>query len=185
LNTLLTAHYIPMTALVKINAEFSALVEIALKTKLKQFHGALAENGLEDSVIESVLSHLKSCDEYVGSTFSLFSSAKLIEKYLQENFDYIPPTKITLGSGSFQFIPPSKILKKILSDQTYQKMQKKKNTQSAEESDTDSFLIEDISDGLLFKNNTYHISNPDALRKFLDLPISSTGSNQFCGPSSF
>jgi hypothetical protein len=146
---------------VKLNADFKALVEIALHQQMEQFVSILYEHNIPG--VSSILACLDSSNNVVIQTFNLFKSPKLIESYLRDNFHYIPPTTVPLGKGSFQFIPPSKILKKVLADKTFQKMRQGSNNISAEQ--PDGFLLEDICDGLAFKENKFFISNPTALRE--------------------
>jgi hypothetical protein len=150
-------------AVVKINGELSALVQIALRTQMDRFRTSLDENNLSDELKNSIMFALGKGENPVNKAFDSFKSPKLIMGYLRDNFNFIPPTTVKLGAGSFQYISVIEVLKKIRADKTYQQM--KIQPAHSITRDEDDFLIEDIQDGLLFKNNKFFLDNPEAIRR--------------------
>jgi hypothetical protein len=146
---------------VKINKEIGHIVDKALATKLEQLRTVLCDNEIPEHVVRSIFAGLQDSTDYVRETFELFKSVKLTEKYLRDNFKYIPPTTVKLGSGTFQYVSIRETLNKIETDHTFQRMKKKRNPHRG---DGEGFLLEDIEDGLLFKESKFFLKNPDALR---------------------
>jgi hypothetical protein len=128
------------------------------------FRNVLEEHNVPDLLKESIFSSLLKKEDLVSKTFELFRTAKLTESFLRDNFHYVPPTTIKLGSGSFQYISVKETLKKVRADKTFQQL-KKRNPSDNLCPDGEGFLLEDIDDGLLFKENKFFRKNPDAMRK--------------------
>jgi hypothetical protein len=84
-----------------------------------------------------------------------------VESYLRQNFAYVQPTTVKLGSGSFQYVSVRETLEKVRADKTFQTLRKPRNIC---EDDTDGFLLEDVEDGLNFKENKFFQKHPDAMR---------------------
>lgn len=150
--------------LAKINGEISHLVDTALRTKTSQLKQVLCEHNIQEDMRTSILSSMQDFHNHVGETFDLFKTPWRIESYLRENFHYIPPTTVKLGNGSFQYVSIKETLKKIQEDKTFQHSRNTGN-RAVREEDIDGFLLKDIEDGLLFKENKFFQKNPDALRK--------------------
>jgi hypothetical protein len=151
---------------VKINMEIGHLVDCALISKMDQVRQLLNEHGVPEEKKGVILSCLKSRDDPISKTFELFKTAKLTESYLRDNFNYVPPTTVKLGSGTFQYVSVIETLKKIRGDKTFQKMQKQRYSHHG---DGDGFLLEDIEDGLHFKDNKFFVKNPNAMRKEFEM----------------
>jgi hypothetical protein len=146
---------------VKINKEVADIVETAVTTKLKQFRKVLSEHDVPDTVRLAIFSSLDKEPDYASETFHMFKTVRLTEKYLRDNFDYIPPTTVKLGSGSFQYVSIIETLNKIQADKTFQQMKKQRSSHYGE---GEGFLLEDIEDGMIFKENKFFLQNPEALR---------------------
>lgn len=151
---------------VKINSEVRFLVDLALNSQISQLQEVLDSQNLQEDVRQSILFDVRNRQGFVSETFDRFRTSKLIEGYLRDNFDYLPPRTLSLGSGSFQYIPIIDTLKKIQADRTFQKM-KNLHAQRSPVIDSDGFLLEDIQDGLVFKENKFFLENPDALKLIL------------------
>lgn len=137
-------------------------METAVASKVNQFRKVLHEHDVPEDVRTSIMSGLQGEPDYVRETFEMFKTVKKTEKYLRDNFSYIPPTTVKLGSGSFQYVSIVETLEKVQADQTFQKM--KKQRRHTPGGDGDGFLIEDIEDGLLYKKSDFFLRNPEALR---------------------
>jgi hypothetical protein len=148
---------------VKMNTEIGHLVDIAVHTQLDQFRQVLDEHGISANLKDSILSSMKGRDDHVRQTFELFKTAKRTENYLKKNFHYVPPTTVKLGNGTFQYVSIVETLKQIESDKTYQRMKKQRNSHYG--SPGEGFLLEDIEDGLLLKENKFFRRHPNAMRK--------------------
>jgi hypothetical protein len=149
---------------VKINTEIAHLVQTALKCKEETFRRILEENEVPENLKQSILTGVQNEDDLVCKIFDNFKTAKLTEGFLRDNFHYVPPTTIKLGSGSFQYISIRETLKKIREDKTFQQMKKRRPVHDLCE-DSEGFLLEDLDDGLLFKKNPFFQRHPEAIRE--------------------
>jgi hypothetical protein len=149
---------------VKINTEIGQLVDTAINTKLMQLKKIVSEQNLPENVVGNIFSSLGECEDPVSNTFKLFKTPKLVESYLKANFHYVAPTTVKLGSGTFQYIPVTETLAKVQGDTTFQRMRKRHSSQIG---DGEGFLLEDIDDGLIFKENRFFLQNPNALKLML------------------
>jgi hypothetical protein len=151
---------------VKINTEISHIVDSALVSKVDQFRKALNAHSVSEEIKDSIFSTMNSSDDPISTTFQLFKTSKLTESYLRDNFSYVPPTTIKLGSGTFQYVSVVETLKKIREDKTFRTMRKKRNSHHG---DGDGFLLQDIEDGLHFKDNKFFLKYPNAMRKEFEI----------------
>jgi hypothetical protein len=136
------------------------LVEIALHTQLSQFKQVLSDHEIPENVKELILSGLLEYPDHLSETFELFKTDWRTEKFFRDNFQYIPPTTVKLGHGTFQYVSVIETVKKLSEDKTFQNM--RKPCQSFAHGD--GFLLEDIEDGLLFMENKFFQKHPNALR---------------------
>jgi hypothetical protein len=157
--------YLHIFFTVKINGEIRNLVDTALCTKTSQLKLVLGEHNIPENTRDSILSSLRDFHDNISETFDLFKTAWRVESYLRDNFNYIPPTTVKLGSGTFQYVSVKETLNKILQDKTFQRSRNLRHR--AVGGGVDGFLLEDIEDGLLFKENKFFQKNQDALRKTL------------------
>lgn len=139
------------------------LVEHASKSKTEQFKMAMMDEGIPDITVATVMSSVSGGEELIRETFDLFSSSKRIEKYFEENFDYVKPKTVSLGNGTFQYVPVRKLLQKIVADKTFQK-HRKTLQETIDDDDGEDRLLQDVEDGLLYQNNNFFKTNRDALR---------------------
>lgn len=139
-----------------MNGEIESLTKIAVAEKTKQFRIALHSNNVSPECQASILSDVSSSDDHVSATFQLFRTPFLIEKYMVKNFHLVLPTRHELGSGDFQYVSVVKLLKKIVTDKSFQKIRTVKRTSED--------ILEDVEDGFHFKNHEFFKTNPDALR---------------------
>lgn len=160
LNRLLCFQFIPMATIVKINAEISALVNIASQTRDSIFVTALHAHSIPGETTKSIMQTLRSKTDIFQETFEKFRTVKKVESYLTENFPYVKPKTFKLGDGSFQYVSIVETLKKITGDKTFQKF--KKTTNSPQ--DDGATLMADIEDGLAFKESEFFRINPGALK---------------------
>jgi hypothetical protein len=144
--------------------EIRHLVEIALHTQLSQFKQVLSDHEIPENVKELILSGLLEYPDHLSETFELFKTAWRTEKFLRDNFQYIPPTTVKLGHGTFQYVSVIETVKKLREDKTFQNMRKPCQSEQSS-AHGDGFLLEDIEDGLLFKENKFFLRHPNALRK--------------------
>jgi hypothetical protein len=149
---------------VKINEEIRHLVSTAVNTKLTQFRQILSEQNVPEDMRNSILSSLQECPDHVSDTFEQFKTAWRAEKFLRDNFQYISPTTVKLGCGTFQYVSVIETVNRVRGDKTFQSMRKQRHSAHRTE-DEDGFLLEDVEDGLLFKENKFFLKNPNALRK--------------------
>ncbi len=84
-----------------MNVEIRNLVDTALRTKTQQFKQVLSEHDVPEVTIESICSSLGEFHDHVGDTFELFKTPWRVESYLRDNFHYIPPKTMKLGSGTW------------------------------------------------------------------------------------
>jgi hypothetical protein len=159
LNRLLSYHYIPMTALVKINSEIAALVGIVSDTKNRQFVTEMQAHNISTDVTEDITNSLLRKQEAFQEIFDKFRTARKAESYFMENFACIQPKTVKLGKGSFQYINIIETLKAVTRDKTFQKYQ---NT--GQPSKEDAELLVDIHDGSSFKESEFFRANPGALK---------------------
>jgi len=138
-------------------------VKTALHTKVSQLKEALNEQNVSLPLQESILSSLQEYTDPVSDTFELFKTPWRIEKFLREHFQYIAPTTVKLGEGHFQYVSVVDTVNRIRGDKSFQ--QRKKQRSNHHNTDGEGFLLEDIEDGLLFKDNEFFKQHPDALRK--------------------
>jgi hypothetical protein len=141
--------------------EIGHLVDTALHTQIDKFRQVLDEHDVAENIKNSILSNLKDQDDFVSKTFECFKTVKLVESYLRQNFAYVQPTTVKLGTGTFQYISIRETLEKIKADKTFQRLRKPRNIC---EDNPDGFLLEDVEDGLHFKENKFFLENPDAMR---------------------
>jgi hypothetical protein len=158
LNRLMCFHFIPLTAIVKVNSEISALVDIAIKTREQTFLGALKDHNIPEDAADSIMESIRSKEDIVADTFKKFQTSKKIQGYLMENFSAVKPKSVKLGEGSFQYMSIVETLKAIRSDRTFQQFEK---TRPCEKSGD---LLVDIEDGLAFKGSQFFLDNPGALK---------------------
>jgi hypothetical protein len=158
LNRLMSFHFIPLTAIVKINTEIAALVDIATQTRDNVFVGALQDHNISDTVTESIMNSIRKQEDIVKGTFKYFQTPKKAESYLMENFTCIKPRTVKLGEGSFQYISIIDTLKAVTRDKTFQKFGK--TCVSKDNGD----LLSDIEDGLSYKESQFFRINPRALK---------------------
>jgi hypothetical protein len=147
---------------VEINAELKALVVMALTNKTEQFTTAMQDSGISGQTSSEVLQSVGRCDQLVTDTFSLFSTAWRIEKYMTENFHYIKPVRVPLGTGEFQHVSIVETLKKINADRSFKKL-RKVFSETADDDDPD-LVLADLEDGVRLRTSHYFKANPDALR---------------------
>jgi hypothetical protein len=145
-----------------MNGEICHLVNTALRTKTAQFQQVLSEHGVSDDTKDSIFSTIRELHDPVTKTFELFKTPWRVESYLRENFQYIPPKTVKLGSGTFQYVSIKETVNRIREDKTFQKSRKVHHR--VEDANSEGFLLEDIEDGLHFKNNTFFLQHPSALR---------------------
>lgn len=113
---------------------------------------------------ETVIMIIKDSEsDTLNNTFERLKTPKLIEGYLTKNFSYVEPQTVNLlGGGTFQYVPITKTLDKILTDKSFKKH--RKVFRLSDESHDPCGLLEDFDDGLLHKQSPFFLSNPDALR---------------------
>jgi hypothetical protein len=139
-----------------MNREIETLTQIAIAEKAKQFRKAMESNGVSSECQDAICSQVNNFEDHVGATFELFRTPFLIKRYLEENFHLVLPRKVKLGRGEFQYVPVIKVLKKIVADQSFQKLRNSR----VERRD----LLADIQDGRHFQSLTFFKENPEALR---------------------
>lgn len=145
----------------KINNEVMALMELSSKSIVDHFKMAMREKEIPETTANAVILSASAGESRIQETFQLFSNPNRIEKYFEKNFDYVKPHTVSLGKGSFQYIPVRKLLKKIVEDKTFCKHRKVLPPPSNPDDDS---VLQDLEDGLLFKTSQSFISNRDALR---------------------
>ncbi len=150
----------------KINEEIHSLVRTAVNTKLAQFRQLLNEHHVPEHVTSSILSSLQESRDHLSDTFEQFRTPWRAERFLRDNFQYISPTTVKLGHGTFQYVSVIETLNRVRGDKTFQTSRKRQRSQQSAEAG-DGFLLEDVEDGLLFKDNNFFKKNPSALRKKL------------------
>jgi len=136
-------------------------VDTALLTRTQKLKQVLSQHGVSEDMKNSIISALLECHDHVSETFELFKTRWRVESYLQDNFHYIPPRTVKLGSGTFQYVSVAETVNKIRADKTFKSVKKPEQAVATE----DGFLLRDIQDGLLFKENKFFKENPNALRK--------------------
>jgi len=149
---------------VEINCEIKALLAMALTNNTANFKSAMNDNDVDSVTVDAVLQSVASCDHLVSGTFELFSTAKRIEKYMTENFNYIEPARVPLGNGEFQYVSIIDTLKKITADRSFQKLRKVYKVSRTDEDKELDFCLSDLEDGVQLRNSPYFRSHPDALR---------------------
>lgn len=132
------------------------------RTNAEHFKAAMREKEIPDATLTSVLASAAVGENLMKKTFDFFSNSKRIEKYFEANFDYVKPRTVSLGKGTFQYVPIRKVLKKIVADKTFQRHRTVPRTVSCDDDDDD--LLEDLADGEVFKTNKFFIANRDALK---------------------
>jgi hypothetical protein len=142
--------------LAKLNREIETLTQIAVSEKTKQFRKAMDFYGISSECQANILSQVNEYEDHVQATFQLFRSPFLIKRYLEEHFHLVLPKKLKLGDGEFQYVPIIKVLQKIAADKNFQQLRNSKKTRND--------LLEDVQDGLHFKNLAFFKENPDALK---------------------
>jgi hypothetical protein len=140
-----------------MNKQLQALTKMAVGEKMAQVKAALAACNISDSCQDRILSTIAASEDTVSDTFELFKTPWRIKRYMEENFNLVLPEEISLGEGSFQYIPIVKLLKKVTADKTFQKL-RRTSTERSED------LLEDVEDGRLFKRQTFFVDNPEALK---------------------
>ncbi len=114
--------------------------------------------------ISEVLLSVASCDQLVSETFDLFNNTYRIEKYMTQNFNYIKPVRLALGTGDFHYVPVIETLRKITEDRSFQKHRKVYSDPSSNKQEDIDFCLSDFEDGSRLRRSDYFSSNPDALR---------------------
>jgi hypothetical protein len=147
---------------VEINSEIASLLDLSTKTTRECVNAALQNIGVGIEAQQSVLKELDSCRDKILETFKKFRHSKQIEKYLTSNFNVILPEKKILGKGTFQYVPIAKVLTKIVADKSFQNCLQR----SRAESNTNKNVLEDLHDGILFRESSYFRENPEAIRYF-------------------
>jgi hypothetical protein len=141
-----------------MNGELERLVKTAVAEKTKQFRKSLQSNNVSRECEAAIFSSLDSYEDNVSSTFTLFRTPFLIERYMEKNFNLVLPTRIKLGAGEFQYVPVGKVLKKIVEDPTFKKYQTSPHVNKIPD------LLRDVSDGLHFQSHPFFLENPEALK---------------------
>ncbi len=142
-----------------MNAELEALTKIAVAEKTKQFRKALDSHNISSESQKSIFATLNTYEDPISATFETFRSPFRIERYMEDNFNLVLPTRIQLGAGDFQYVPIIKLLKKITADKNFIK-----GRQSANAATRSNDILQDIHDGRHFKNSSFFQANPEALR---------------------
>jgi hypothetical protein len=150
--------------LVQIINEIKTLVSIALASKTDLFKGVMKSKGIDAAMVDSIMQVIAECDDHLLKTFELFRNPKCIETYITEEFPYVKPTTVALGSGSFQYVSITEILKKIKNDKSFQKLRKKVEVQNTDVEETMDFCLRDVDDGLLMRSSKFHLTYRDAFR---------------------
>jgi hypothetical protein len=140
-----------------MNQQLQALTKIAIGEKMAHFKASLAACNVSSDCQDQILSTLASYEDTVSETFELFKTPWRIKRYMEKNFSLVLPEEIALGEGSFQYIPIVKLLKKLTADKTFKKYRETKKKQRED-------FLEDVEDGLLFKNSSFFRDNPAALK---------------------
>jgi len=105
----------------------------------------------------SIFSQVNSSQDHVRETFDLFRTPFRIEKYMEKNFHLVLPQRVPLGSGDFQYVSVVNLLKEVVADKSFQKVRQRRKTSEED-------VLEDVEDGLFFKNHEFFLKNPNALR---------------------
>jgi len=139
-----------------MNEEIKKLTQVAVAEKTEQFKKAMTSNNVTRECQASIILQVNSFQDHMADTFDLFRTPFLIEKYMEKNFHLVLPSRVILGSGDFQYVSVVKLLKKIVDDKSFQEVRRSKKRNEG--------ILEDLEDGLHFKNHAFFKNNPEALR---------------------
>ena len=167
LNRLINYKFIPVSTVREIAAEFFSQSLRSVQDREAVLRRSLSKiPNLHPSILEEILIE-NTKDPFLKAQEELSSEYKR-NKYMEENFHYVKPREIVLNkeetkSGAkkevVHYVPIIEAFKVLIEDKSFIRA-----IENAAEEDKleDNDLIEDVKDGLIYKQNNYFQENPEA-----------------------
>ena len=170
LNRLTSYHHVPLKTVRIVATEYILMTKKALAVRDASLGAALSKcSNLSDECIADITAEVSKNDHCLQVMEMLVSEHRRMQ-FLGEHFKLVMPMEITLNPDQVKlgkakdcihYIPITCGLKTLLEDKTYcQVIDRERN-------DLKKAPLEDVKDGLAFKQNNFFIENPDAVSLLL------------------
>ena len=151
LNRLAHMKYIPHKTIQEIVEENILSSKKSLERREKMLRKSLCEINISEVQVEKVVTDVIKNDSYYNAQMKLNTEAKR-NKFIKEN-----EVRMGLKKEVFHYIPIDQSIAALLQDPSFNRMVE----MSGENISTDE-VIEDMKDGLIYKENLYFQANPEA-----------------------
>ena len=157
--------YIPHKTIQEIVEENILSSKKSLEKREKLLRKSLCEIEISEVQIEKVVTDVIKNDSYYNAQMKLNTEAKR-NKFIKENTNYVSPREIVLNKNEvrmglkkevFHYIPIDQSIAALLQDPSFNRM-----VEMSGENVAPDEVIEDMKDGLIYKENLYFQANPEA-----------------------
>ena len=167
LNRLVNEKYIPRKTVTEIAEEFygnclksNEQKEKKLRNSLKHIPGM--NNDMENEVVKTVIN-----DDYFLVAQKELSTDYKREKFIRNNFKFVPPCEIILNKDSIERGESKDVVHYIPVTQSFKQLIEDKSLNDVFENERDNIetkddVLRDFMDGSAYRNNPYFAANPGA-----------------------
>ena len=154
--------HLPASTVQYIISELNNIRDLAQTSKKEKLKEVLLNKDISletvDEIVEQILS-----DDLMTNSNKIFDSNYKRKQYYKKEFKYVDPVSIEIDKNKhFSYVPPAKTLENMFFDKS---IQNHLNFNISEKKSDG--LLEDFTDGSVYKNNSFFKQNPTALKIIL------------------